>query len=453
MTSNITLDEVFETSRMIRYQKLDIRAVTVGLNLKDCFHGPEPEILDRVRAKILRTATDLIHKAEEVETRFGVPIVNKRIAVTPAAILVEGRPKTFALDLARGLDSAAGEAGIDFIGGFGAMVEKGFTPADILVLESLPEVMATTQRLCGFANLAATRNGLNLDGITLMGRILKSVAQNTEAGIGCAKIVCFANAPQDNPFMAGAFHGVGEGESALNVGVSGPGVVLAAVREAPTADLTELSQKIRRTSFKLTRAGEVIGRELAQRIKVPFGIVDLSLAPSPAVGDSVGRILEAFGLEATGAPGSTMAVAMLVDAIKKGGLMASGHVGGLSGTFLPVTEDEGLAEAAAKGALTIEKLEAMTSVCSVGLDMIAVPGDTPAETLAGIMADELVIGVINHKTTATRIIPVPGKKAGDTVDWGGLLGSGPIMAVSPYSPAGLIRRGGRMPAPVTSLKN
>jgi len=453
MPFTISVEEVFETTRMILFDKLDIRAVTLGVNLKDCLGGGETQVLEAVRRKIVGLARALVEESRALETRHGIPIVNKRLSITPAAWLIEGRSPGFGLELARCLDQAAAEAGVDFVGGYGALVDRGLTSAAERLLKGLPEVMAATERVCAFANLASSRSGLNLDGLALMGRILKDVAAATEQAAGCAKIVCFANAPNDNPFMAGAFHGPGQGEAALNVGVSGPGVVAAVVEEHPDYDLGALSELIKRTAFKITRVGEMIGRELAAALGVPFGVVDLSLAPTPRVVDSVARILEAMGVDRVGGPGSTLAVALLVDAVKKGGAMASGSVGGLSGTFLPISEDLGMAEAVAAGALCLEKLEAMTAVCSVGLDMVALPGDTPAETLAAIMADELTIGLINHKTTATRLIPVPGKKAGEWVEWGGLFGKSPILAVSRVSPARLIGRGGRMPAPLTSLRN
>ena len=392
MSMPVSPEEVLETNRMIQSQNLDIRAVTLGLDLRDCLLGSPDEALGKIKSRIMKMAGQLVNRAKGLETKYGLPIVNKRIAVTPAAWLVAGRKPGYVLDLARTLDQAAGEAGIDFIGGFGALVEKGFSEADRRVLEALPEVMAATERLCAFANLGTTRAGLNLDGVALMGRKIKEIAAATPAAIGCAKLVCFANAPHDNPFMAGAFHGAGEGAWALNVGVSGPGVVRAAVEENPDCDLGALADLIKRAAFKVTRTGEMIGRELAGLLGVDFGIVDLSLAPTPTVGDSVAEIMEAMGLDMVGGPGSTMAVAMLVDAVKKGGVMASGHVGGLSGTFLPVSEDGRMAAAAEAGALTIEKLEAMTAVCSVGLDMVVIPGDVPAETLAALIADELTIG-------------------------------------------------------------
>ncbi len=450
----IGLEEVFETAGMILFENYDIRAVTLGVNLKELVH-PDPEVLARACGQRLgQWGARLTAEAEAVSEALGVPIVNKRLSITPAAWLLEACPEEEApLILARALDAAAQEAGIDFVGGFGALVQKGATRADRRLMESLPRALGSTQRLCGFLNLATTRAGMNLDAIARLGELLLEMSAAAPQGIACAKFVAFANAPEDNPFMAGAFHGPGEADCALNVGISGPGVVRSVVERHPDCDLTMLSEIIRRTVFKITRAGELVGRELARRLGVEFGVVDISLAPTTAVGDSVGRILQAMGLEQVGAPGTTAALALLIDAVKKGGSMASGRVGGLSGTFIPVSEDLGMIEAVECGALSLEKLEAMTAVCSVGLDMFAVPGDTPAHALAAIIADELAIGMVNHKTTGVRVVPVPGMKAGQSVDFGGLLGRAPVMPVNPFSGERFIRRGGRLPAPLSALRN
>ncbi len=450
----IGLEEVFETSGMILFNHFDIRAVTLGVNLKDLAHPDHLRLAEACRQRLSDWGGRLVREAGEVSQALGIPIVNKRISITPAAWLIEPCPEPrAAVVLAQALDAAAASAGIDFIGGFGALVQKSATAADRRLMESLPQALATTSRLCGFLNLASTSAGINMDAIARLGHILKDMAGASENALACAKFVAFANAPEDNPFMAGAFHGAGEGDCALNVGISGPGVVRAVVERHPDCDLTMLSEIIRRTVFKITRAGEMVGRELAKRLGVEFGVVDISLAPTTAVGDSVGRILVAMGLEQVGAPGTTAALALLIDAVKRGGAMASGHVGGLSGTFIPVSEDLAMIEAVESGALNLEKLEAMTAVCSVGLDMFAVPGDTPAHALAGLIADELAIGVANHKTTGVRVIPAPGKQAGDSVDFGGLLGRAPVMRLNTFSGEKFITRGGRLPAPVLALKN
>jgi hypothetical protein len=451
---SIGLEEVFETAGMILFQNFDIRAVTLGVNLKDLAH-PDPErTAAACEARLADWGRRLTAEAQAVSESAGVPIVNKRLSVTPAAWLTEPCPAEDApLILARALDEAAAAGGVDFVGGFGALVHKGATLADRRLMESLPRALNDTSRLCGFLNLASTSAGLNLDAVSRLGELLLKMAHGSDNGIACAKFVAFANAPEDNPFMAGAFHGPGEPDCALNVGISGPGVVRGVVERHPDCDLTMLSEVIRRTVFKITRAGELVGRELARRLGVDFGVVDISLAPTTAVGDSVGLILESMGLERVGAPGTTAALALLIDAVKKGGSMASGRVGGLSGTFIPVSEDLAMIEAVEAGALSLEKLEAMTSVCSVGLDMFAVPGDTPAHALAGLIADELAIGVANHKTTGVRVIPAPGRAAGDSVDFGGLLGRAPVMPLNRFSGELFVRRGGRLPAPLSALRN
>lgn len=454
-------EELRATLRMIEAEHLDIRAVTMGISLRDCATDDLHRTCQRVYDKITRSACRLVDVAKEVEGAFGVPITNKRISVTPIALVGEPTRAASYVPLAETLDRAGAELGIDYVAGFSAHVEKGATPGDLVLLDSIPEALSVTQRVCSSINVATTRAGINMDAIAHMGRIIKALAERTadRGGIGCAKLVVFANIPDDNPFVAGALHGIGEADRVLNVGVSGPGVVLSAIRRLRESgrkiDLGDVAETVKRMSFKVTRAGELIGREVAARLGegVRFGIVDLSLAPTPAIGDSVAEILEAIGLERTGAPGTTAALALLTDAVKKGGVMASSSVGGLSGAFIPVSEDHGMIEAVECGALSLEKLEAMTAVCSVGLDMVAVPGSTTAETLAGIIADEIAIGVVNNKTTAVRIIPVPGKEVGDKVVYGGLLGEAPIMPVSRFSSEAFIRLGGRIPAPIISLRN
>ncbi|MBW7995881.1 MAG: PFL family protein [Candidatus Glassbacteria bacterium] len=450
----INVQEVFETVRMTLYQHFDIRTTTLGINLKDCIHSDFQRFRDNVYRRINGKACELVEQAKALESLFGVPIINKRISVTPISLIMETHTEAGKfLQMARTLDSAAGDAGIDFIGGFGALVQKGMTRSDAALIESLPEVLSNTGRVCSFLNLGSTVAGLNLDAILALGPILKRTAEASERGIGCAKFVAFVNAPEDNPFMAGAFHGVGEPDFSVNIGVSGPGVVRDVVAANPDCDLTELGEIIKRTAFKITRAGELIGRELARRLEVPFGIMDVSLASTTASGDSVASVLEAMGIERVGAHGSTLALALLMDSVKKGGAMASASVGGLSGTFIPVSEDERMIAAVQEGALSLDKLEALTAVCSVGMDMFGVPGDTSAEKVSAIIADELSIGIINHKTTAVRIIIAPGAEPGDLVDYGGLLGRVPIMAVNKFGSVNFIRRGGRMPAPVTGMKN
>jgi uncharacterized protein (UPF0210 family) len=454
-------EEVHSTLRMIEAEHLDIRAVTMGISLRDCIATDLETTCASAYDKIVRCAERLVPTAAEVQASFGVPITNKRISVTPIALIAEASGAASYVPVAAAMDRAGATLGIDYVAGFGALIEKGITPGDGVLLDSIPEALSTTQRVCSSVNVATTRAGINMDAIAIMGRVVKATAAATadRGGIGCAKLVTFANIPEDNPFVAGAMHGVGEGDCVINVGVSGPGVVLSAVRRLKERgqryDLGAIAETIKRMAFKVTRAGELIGREMARRLGPPvrFGIVDLSLAPTPAVGDSVAEILEALGLERAGAPGSTAALALITDAVKKGGVMASSYVGGLSGAFIPVSEDHGMIEAVEQGALTLEKLEAMSAVCSVGLDMVAVPGDTSPETISAIIADEIAIGVINNKATAVRIIPVPGKTVGEKVVYGGLLGEAPIMPVSRFRADEFIRAGGRIPAPLISLRN
>jgi len=447
--------EILQTVAMTEMEHLDVRTVTLGLSLRDCTGDTMSIVAERASNKIRTTAARLVQTVDEIGDEFGIRVANKRIAVTPISMITEGA-KGDPVQLARAIDTAAGDVGVDFIGGYSALVQKGATRSEAEFLNSIPEALATTERLCSSVNAATTRAGINMDAVGQIGRIIKDAAERTrdQGGLACAKFVCFANAVEDNPFMAGAFHGVGEAEAVINVGVSGPGVVHHAVRQAdadlPLQDLAEIIKKL---SFKLARAGELVGREAARRLGLPFGIIDLSLAPTPVPGDSVANILEAMGFERAGTHGTTAALALLTDAVKKGGAMASGSVGGMSGAFIPVSEDAGMIEAAALGALSLDKLEAWTSVCSVGIDMVAVPGSTSAETISAIIADELAIGVMNNKTTAVRIIPVPGRNVGELVEFGGLLGSAPIMAVNAFSSRDFIRRGGRIPAPIHSLRN
>jgi uncharacterized protein len=452
---NFSGEEILETIGMVRTEQLDIRTITVGISLFDCVSDETQALCDNVFRKITRVARDLHRVSSELTREFGIPIVNNRIAVTPISLIAGKIGQDRLLALAKTLDRAALELKVDFIGGFSAHVEKGMTPIEAELLATLPEALAATARVCASVNVGTTRAGLNMDAIAEMGRIVKrtAAATATHNSIGCAKLVVFCNAVEDNPFMAGAFHGTSEAESTINVGVSGPGVVLRAIQAAGNVDFGTLTAVIRRTAFKITRAGELIGRAAAARLGIPFGIVDLSLAPTPAEGDSIARILEEIGVDRVGTHGSTAALAMLNDAVKKGGAMASSYVGGLSGAFIPVSEDAGMIEAAARGTITIDKLEAMTSVCSVGLDMIAIPGDTPAETISAIIADEAAIGMINKKTTAVRLIPAVGKKVGDHVDFGGLLGHAPVLPVHSESSFRFIARGGRIPAPLQALIN
>jgi len=451
----VSTEEVFETVRMTLDHHFDIRTVTLGINLKDCIDRNLTDLTGRIQQRIVEKGRLLNRCADRLEHQYGIPITNRRIAVTPAALLLEPLPHTrsSAVRLAQALDRATRKANIDFLGGFGAMVQKGTTAAEETLIDAIPQALSKTQRICGFLNLASTLAGINMNAIAKVGHIIKDLAARSENGIGCAKLAVFANVPEDNPFMAGAHHGVGEPDYSLNIGISGPGVVRNVVAENPDCDLTQLSEVIKRTVFKITRAGELIGRQMAELMKVDFGIVDISLAPTTSTGDSVAEIIEAMGVGQMGAPGSTAALALLIDAVKKGGAMASGNVGGLSGTFIPVSEDEGMIRAVRAGTLTLEKLEALTSVCSVGLDMFAVPGDTPADVISSIIADELAIGVANNKTTSVRVIPVPGKKPGDIVHFGGLLGSAPVMQVTGPSSSRFIQRRGRVPSPIRALRN
>jgi uncharacterized protein (UPF0210 family) len=447
--------EIQETVDMFIRHRLDIRAITLGISLLDCAGPSGAETRRRIREKLLRYAGNLVKTGREIETEFGIPIINKRIAVSPIALVAAASEDSDYSPYAQVLDETARELELDFVGGFSALVQKGLSAGDRKLIASIPHALAATERVCSSVNVAGTKSGINMDAVALMGETIKLTAEKTAPrdGIGCAKLVVFCNAPEDNPFMAGAFHGVGEGEACLNVGVSGPGVVKAALESRRGASFDELADTIKKTAFKITRMGQLVGMEAAKRLGVPFGILDLSLAPTPAVGDSVARILEEMGLEAAGTHGTTAALAMLTDMVKKGGVMASTHVGGFSGAFIPVSEDEGMAAAVRSGSIGLDKLEAMTSVCSVGLDMIALPGDTPAATISAIIADEMAIGMVNNKTTAVRVIPVPGKKAGDWAEFGGLLGGAPIMAVNPAGSAAFISRGGRIPAPIHSFRN
>ena len=451
----INTQDVLETIQMIREENLDIRTVTMGISLWDCVSEDVGRLCDRIYDKITRRAEHLVAVGQEIEKQYGIPIVNKRVSVTPVSLIGGDTSPEGYLRIAQALQRAADAVGVNFLGDFSALVQKGMTVGADRLISVIPEALAETRNICSSVNVASTKAGINMDAVARMGNVIKRAAYLTreEQSIGCAKLVVFANVPEDNPFMAGAFCGVGEPETAVNVGVSGPGVVASAIRRAGDCDLSELAEVIKKTAFKITRVGQLVASEAARRLGVPFGIVDLSLAPTPAVGDSVAYILEEMGLESCGAHGTTAALAMLNDAVKKGGVMASSHVGGLSGAFIPVSEDAGMIAAAERGALTLEKLEAMTAVCSVGLDMIAVPGDTPEEVISGIIADEISIGVANNKTTAVRLIPAYGKTAGESVSFGGLLGRAPVMPLNSYSPAKFIRRGGRIPAPIHSLKN
>ena len=447
---------ILETINMIKLHHLDIRTVTMSLSLRDCISDCADKVYENVYNKIVKYAKNLYRYASDLEDEYSIPIINKRIAITPASILGESCENFDYVKLAKVLDKAAKEVKVNFIGGFSALVEKGCTKGDMALIESIPEALSLTDNICSSVNVASSKAGINMDVILKMAEVIKKSAELTadKDGLGAAKLVCFCNAPGDNPFMAGAFSGYGEPECALNVGVSGPGVVMAAVEQlSETADLSEVANTIKRIAFKITTTGELIGRKLADRLEIPFGVIDLSLAPTPAEGDSVAGIFKAMGLSHAGAHGTTAALAMLNDAVKKGGIMASSHVGGLSGAFIPVSEDAGMIDAAANGYLTFDKLEAMTSVCSVGLDMIAIPGDTSNSVIAGIIADEMAIGMINKKTTAVRIIPVPNKKVGDVAVYGGLLGEAPIMDVGNLLSDKFVNRGGRIPAPIHSLNN
>ena len=449
--------EVIETNNMIDKDLLDVRTITIGISLLDCIDTDLNKLCDNIYNKITNVAKNLVKVGDDISRDFGVPIVNKRISVTPIALIGGSACKSVSdfVQIAKTLDKAAKDTGVNFLGGYSAVVSKGITAADRLLMESIPQALNETDFVCSSVNLGSTKTGLNMDAVRLMGKIVKETAKITadRDSIGCAKLVVFCNAPDDNPFMAGAFHGVTEADAVINVGVSGPGVVRAALKQARDKDFEVLCETIKKTAFKITRVGQLVAREASKRLGIPFGIIDLSLAPTPSVGDSVAEILQEIGLERVGAPGTTAALALLNDQVKKGGVMASSYVGGLSGAFIPVSEDQGMIDAVNAGALTLEKLEAMTCVCSVGLDMIAIPGDTSEETIAGIIADEAAIGMINQKTTAVRVIPVIGKGEGAVVEFGGLLGYAPIMPVNGFSCEKFVNRGGRIPAPIHSFKN
>ena len=451
----INSHDILETINMIENENLDVRTITMGISLLDCIDEDIDKACGKVYDKICRYAKDLVKTGEDISKEYGIPIIHKRIAVTPIAMLAAACPTKNPVKFAQTLDRAAKTVGVNFVGGYSALVHKGFSQGDYALIESIPEALNITERVCSSVNIGSTKAGINMDAVEKMGRVIRRTAELTADRdcIGAAKLVVFCNAPEDNPFMAGAFHGPGEADCVINVGVSGPGVVRAALAKAGDCNITEVADIVKKTAFKITRAGMLVAREASKRLSVPFGIVDLSLAPTPAIGDSVAYILEEMGLEQCGAHGTTACLALLNDAVKKGGVMASSHVGGLSGAFIPVTEDAGMIEAARSKALTIVKLEAMTAVCSVGLDMIAIPGDTPDTTIAGIIADEMAIGMINKKTTAVRIIPAPNKNVGDKVVFGGLLGEAPIMKVNTLSSADFVLRGGRIPAPIHSLNN
>lgn len=447
--------EIMETIRMIEDEKLDIRTITMGISLLDCRDDDADRFCSKVYEKIQRSAGRLVQVGESIEQHYGIPIIHKRISVTPISIAGAGLSRDGFVKVAKTLDRIASDVGVNFLGGYSALVHKGMTSSEKVFIESIPEALSSTERVCSSVNVGTSKAGINMDAVKEMGQVVKETARLTadRDAIGCAKLVVFCNVPEDNPFMAGAFHGVGEPEAVINVGVSGPGVILSALKKAGSLPFGEMADCIKRTAFKITRMGEMVGRQASSELGIPFGIVDLSLAPTPALGDSVAEILEAIGVEKCGAPGTTAALAVLNDAVKKGGSMASSYVGGLSGAFIPVSEDAGMIKAVEAGSLSIEKLEAMTCVCSVGLDMIAVPGDVSAATISAIIADEAAIGMINRKTTAVRLIPVPGKKVGDHVEFGGLLGKAPIMSVNEFSSEVLISRGGRIPAPITALNN
>lgn len=455
MNLSLTPEEIFETIHMVAHENLDIRTITMGISLKDCMARDAKVVNDRIYEKITRYAEKLVQTGETISAEYGIPIINKRIAVTPISMIGEACDKRDYVELARTLDRAAKTVGVDFIGGFSALVERGMTPAEQDMISAIPQALAETDLVCSSINVGSSKAGINMDAVAFLGDIIKETAERTadKDGLGCAKLVVFCNAVEDNPFMAGAFHGVSQGDAVLSVGVSGPGVVLSAIQGHENDSLDEIATLIKQMAFKITRSGEMVGRSAAKRLGVPFGIIDLSLAPTPAVGDSVADILEAIGLDRCGTHGTTAALAMLNDAVKKGGAMASTAVGGLSGAFIPVSEDAGMIRAAAEGVLSYDKLEAMTCVCSVGIDMVAVPGSTPATTIAAMIADEAAIGMINKKTTAVRVIPVPGKGVGEMVEFGGLLGHAPIMQVHPEGADLMIRRGGRIPAPIHALNN
>ncbi|GGJ10571.1 PFL family protein [Paenibacillus hunanensis] len=451
----ISIVEAQETNKMIREMNLDVRTITMGISLLDCAHSNIDTFNRNMYDKITRLAENLVKTGEDLERQFGIPIINKRISVTPIAIAAGGVNSESYVSIAETLDRAAREVGVNFIGGFSALVHKGFTTSDRRLIASIPEALATTERVCSSVNIGSSRSGINMDAVKWMGSIINQTAELTadRDSAGCSKLVVFCNSVEDNPFMAGAFHGVGEAECVINVGVSGPGVVKRALEEAKDSDFETLCETIKRTAFKVTRVGQLVAQETSKRLGIPFGIVDLSLAPTPEIGDSIAEIFQVMGLEEAGAPGTTAALAILNDNVKKGGVMASSYVGGLSGAFIPVSEDHGMIEAVQKGALTLEKLEAMTCVCSVGLDMVAIPGDTKESTISGIIADEAAIGMVNNKTTAVRLIPVIGKQVGEIAEFGGLLGYAPVMPVNGFSCQSFIDRGGRIPAPIHSFKN
>ncbi|MFL2099998.1 PFL family protein [Desemzia sp. FAM 23991] len=449
------ITNIFETVRMIEEENLDIRTITMGISLLDCIDSDGEKARQKIYDKITTKAKDLVKVGKAIEMEYGIPIINKRISVTPISLVAGASADKDYVAYAKTLDAAAKEVDVNFIGGFSALVEKGYHKGDEILLRSIPRALAETERVCSSVNIGSTKAGINMDAVRDMGEIIKETAELTAdtQGLGCAKLVVFANAVEDNPFMAGAFHGVGEADCVINVGISGPGVVKRALEKVKGEPFDVIAETVKKTAFKITRMGQLVGQVAAERLDVPFGIVDLSLAPTPAIGDSVGRILEEMGLERVGTHGTTAALALLNDAVKKGGVMACGHVGGLSGAFIPVSEDEAMIEAVEAGALNVEKLEAMTAICSVGLDMVAVPGETSAATLSAIIADEAAIGMSNHKTTAVRIIPAPGSKVGDRIELGGLLGTAPVMAVNPFGSEEFIQRGGRIPAPLHSFKN
>lgn len=453
----INITEVLETNKMIEQENLDVRTITMGINLLDCADSNLEVLCQNIYNKITGLAKDLVKTGEDISKEFGIPIVNKRISITPIALVGGTACKTpdDYVQIAKTLDKVAGELGVNFIGGYSAIVSKGMSRSDELLIRSIPKALACTERICSSVNVGSTKTGINMDAVKLMGEIVKETAEMTKErdSLGCAKLVVLCNAPDDNPFMAGAFHGVSEPDAVINVGVSGPGVVKYALEQIRGKSFEVLCETIKRTAFKITRVGQLVAQEASRRLNVPFGIIDLSLAPTPAVGDSVAEILQEIGLDYPGAPGTTAALALLNDQVKKGGVMASSYVGGLSGAFIPVSEDQGMIDAVEAGALTIEKLEAMTCVCSVGLDMIAIPGSTSAATISGVIADEAAIGMVNQKTTAVRVIPVIGKEVGDTVEFGGLLGHAPVMPVNRYSCEAFVNRGGRIPAPIHSFKN
>lgn len=453
--SKLTHSDILETIKMVDDQHLDVRTITMGISLLDCVGDDINTVCRRIYDKITTKAANLVRTGEDIELEYGIPIVNKRISVTPISILANPFTADDCVKIAQTLDRAAINTGVNFLGGFSALVHKGYTKGDAALIAAIPEALAVTERVCSSVNIGTTKAGMNMDAVRQMGEIIKQLAERTadRDGFGCAKLVVFCNAPEDNPFMAGAFHGVGEPETVINVGVSGPGVVKYALTKVKGEDFGVVAETIKKTAFKVTRMGQLVAQEASRRLDTRFGIVDLSLAPTPAVGDSVAQILEEMGLECCGTHGTTAALALLNDAVKKGGVMASSYVGGLSGAFIPVSEDAGMIAAVSRGVLTLDKLEAMTCVCSVGLDMIVVPGDTPASTVSAIIADEAAIGMINQKTTAVRLIPAPGKKVGDVVEFGGLLGSGPVQPVHPESAEEFVARGGRIPAPIHSLKN